>query len=461
MRNQGRGIEARRASARVHRLENGETMRAVDVIMKKRAGAELSRAELEFLISGYVAGSIPEYQVSALLMAVFFKGMTAAETADLTDIMLHSGDVMDLAGIPGPFVDKHSTGGVGDKISLPLAPIVAACGAKVPMMSGRALGHTGGTLDKLESIPGYLATLPLPRFREGLIGEGFAMTGQTASVVPADKKLYALRDVTATVESVPLITASILSKKVAEGADSLVFDVKCGPGAFMKTHAEARALARSLVDTGGAMGKKIVAVITDMTEPLGLTVGNFFEIEESLDCLEGRGPDDVMDLTLRLGGWMLVTSGIAGTPEEGAEACREAVRSGRALGLFLANVRRQGGDADRMLALRGTWRSPHRAELRAPTDGWIAGIDAWSIGLAGVHLGVGRNTTADSVHPDVGFIFEKKRGDRVKAGDLVAGVYGKDEASLEPAMALARSALRVAPEAPQARGLILEELGTP
>ncbi|MHB0897905.1 MAG: thymidine phosphorylase, partial [Spirochaetales bacterium] len=285
-------------------------MRAVEIITKKRSGLALSDEEIGFIIEGYVSGSIPEYQVSALLMAIFYKGMTPNETASLTSRMLRSGDVMDLSGIPGPFVDKHSTGGVGDKISLPLAPIVAACGAKVPMMSGRALGHTGGTLDKLESIPGYRTVLDLPAFRAGILADGYAMTGQTARVVPADKKLYALRDVTATVESIPLITASILSKKVAEGADALVFDVKSGPGAFMKTFDEARALAKSLVNTGTAMGKKIVALITDMSNPLGRTVGNFFEIEETLDCLEGKGPADVMELVDRLGAWMLIVSGI-------------------------------------------------------------------------------------------------------------------------------------------------------
>ncbi|MCE1196052.1 thymidine phosphorylase [bacterium] len=433
-------------------------MRAVDIIMKKRLGQALDEGEIRFVIDGYVAGAIPEYQVSALLMAIFFRGMSPAETAVLTAAMLESGDRMDLSGIPGPFVDKHSTGGVGDKISLPLAPIVAACGVKVPMMSGRALGHTGGTLDKLESIPGYRTGLDLAAFRAGIAADGFAMTGQTERVVPADKKLYALRDVTATVESIPLITASILSKKVAEGAEGLVFDVKSGPGAFMKTFGDAKALADSLVRTGTAMGKRIVALITDMAEPLGLTVGNFFEIEETLDCLEGRGPRDVMDLVLRLGAWMLIVGGAASTPEEGEARCRQAVASGEALKRFHANVARQGGDLAALAKLRGTWRSPHRAELRAESAGFIASIDAWKIGLAGVHLGVGRNTTADKVYPDVGFIFEKKKGDRVERGGLVARVYGKDEESLKPAMELARAALAVSPGAPAAAPLVLEEL---
>ena len=436
-------------------------MRAVDIIMKKRSGQALSDAEIGFVIQGYVEGTIPEYQVSALLMAIFFRGMTAVETAALTDQMLRSGEVMDLSGIPGPFVDKHSTGGVGDKISLPLAPIVAACGARVPMMSGRALGHTGGTLDKLESIPGYTTSLDPGLFRSGILADGFAMTGQTARVVPADKKLYALRDVTATVESIPLITASILSKKVAEGANALVFDVKSGPGAFMKTFADARALAKSLVGTGSAMGKRVVAVITDMSEPLGRTVGNFFEIEESLDCLEGGGPLDVMELVYRLGAWMLLVAGIGKSIGEGEALCRKAVESGAARELFLSNVRRQGGDPDRLLALRGRYRSPWKTELLAPTGGYVDSIDAWKIGLAGVSLGVGRGTTGDRVYPDVGFIFDRVKGDRVEKGDRVATIYGKDEACLSPALSLAAEALRISPAAPAPASLVLEELSAP
>jgi len=433
-------------------------MRAVDIIMKKRSGQALADEEIGFMIDGYVDGGIPEYQISALLMAIYFKGMTAAETAALTSSMLGSGEVMDLSGIPGPFVDKHSTGGVGDKISLPLAPIVAACGARVPMMSGRALGHTGGTLDKLESIPGYRTDLDLAGFRSGILADGFAMTGQTARVVPADKKLYALRDVTATVESVPLITASILSKKVAEGADALVFDVKSGPGAFMKTFEEARALAASLVRTGTAMGKRIVAVITDMSEPLGRTVGNFFEIEETLDCLEGRGPADVMELVERLGAWMLVVSGIADSVKSGEALCRKALSSGKALDLFLANIARQGGDLAKLASLRGRYRSGYATELRAAESGYIASIDAWKIGLAGVLLGVGRSTTGDAVSPDVGFIFERKKGDPVAKGDLVARIWGKDEACLEPASKLASDALLISGQAPAPSRLVLEEL---
>lgn len=433
-------------------------MRAVDIIMKKRSGGELSREELALLVRGYVSGEVPDYQVSAWLMAVCFQGMSPRETADLTELMLTSGKVMDLSGIAGPFVDKHSTGGVGDKVSLVLAPMVAACGVKVPMMSGRALGHTGGTLDKLESIPGYRTNLAEAAFRAGLAADGFAMTGQTAEIVPADKKLYALRDVTATVESVPLITASILSKKVAEGAEALVFDVKCGPGAFMKTPQDARALADSLVRTGTALGKRIAAVITDMTEPLGLKVGNFFEVEESIDCLEGSGPADLMEITYRLGAWMLVAGGKAKDIDEGARACERAIESGKALELFMDNVRRQGGDAERMAALRGAWRSPHSYELCAPAAGYVAGIDAYKIGLAGVNLGVGRNKTTDPVYPDVGLVFEKKVGDVVAPGDRICSVYGKDEESLAASRPLVEAAIGYSERRAAARPLVIEEL---
>jgi pyrimidine-nucleoside phosphorylase len=433
-------------------------MRAVDIIMKKRDGAELSREEIAVIVNGYVSGDVPEYQVSSWLMAVFWRGMSFRETADLTELMLRSGDTMNLAGIKGPFVDKHSTGGVGDKVSLILAPIAAACGVKVPMMSGRALGHTGGTLDKLESIPGYTTRLDEARFREGIERDGYAMTGQTDAIVPADKKLYSLRDVTATVESVPLITASILSKKVAEGADALVFDVKSGPGAFMKTVDDAERLASSLVKTGQAMGKRIVAVITDMTEPLGNKVGNFFEVEESMDCLRGKGPADLMEVTIRLTAWMLVAAGMAKETGEAVRKCEEALSNGKAWDLFVRNVKSQGGDADRMMTLYGTYRSAFVRELRAPSAGYIQSIDAFKIGLAGVYLGVGRNKTTDPVSPDVGFIFERKKGARVAAGDLVAKVYGKDAASLDAAWELVSGSLSIGQDAPGVRPLIIKEL---
>ncbi|MDR3122503.1 MAG: thymidine phosphorylase, partial [Treponema sp.] len=377
-------------------------MRAVDIIMNKRDGKELSREELESLIGGYVAGEIPDYQAAAWAMAVYFRGMTAGETAVLTELMLKSGASMDLSGIDGPFVDKHSTGGVGDKTSLILAPIVASLGLKDPMMSGRALGHTGGTLDKLDTIPGYRTSLDLAEFRRVLAEVGFAMTGQTKDIVPADRLLYALRDVTATVESIPLITASILSKKAAEGADALVFDVKFGSGAFMKDSGDAERLARSLVDTGTAMGKRIVALLTDMNEPLGAMTGNFLEVEESLDCLEGRGPADLMEVTLELAARMALLGGKAKDAAEGRRLCEEALASGKPRELFLANIAAQGGDVGKFLALRGAWRTPAGAEIRAEKAGYISRIDAWKVGHAGIDLGVGRNRTEDSVSPTAG-----------------------------------------------------------
>lgn len=435
-------------------------MRAVDIIIKKRSGEELSREELEFLIGGYVAGAIPDYQVSAWAMAVFFEGMSSVETGVLTDIMLRSGSVIDLSGIPGPFVDKHSTGGVGDKTSLIIAPVVAALGIKDPMMSGRALGHTGGTLDKLDAIPGYRTSLSVEEFRAILRADGFAMTGQTKEIVPADRLLYALRDVTGTVESIPLITASILSKKVAEGAESLVFDVKFGSGAFMRDFDDAEKLARSLVDTGAAMGKRVVALLTDMDQPLGRAVGNFLEVEECLDCLEGRGPGDLMEVTLELAARMAVLGGVAGDAAEGRARCEKAIASGAAMERFLANVASQGGDVARMMALRGRYRSAQVAELRAPRSGWIGRIDAKDVGLASVTLGVGRNRTEDEVAPDAGVLLAAVAGDRVAEGDLVMTAWGADADRLRSALPLLEGSVEYADRPPEARKLVVKELAS-
>ncbi|GHU60880.1 thymidine phosphorylase [Spirochaetia bacterium] len=435
-------------------------MRAVDIIMNKRAGKELSHDELSFLIGGYVAGEIPDYQVSAWAMAVFFQGMTAAETAALTELMLKSGATMDLSGISGPFVDKHSTGGVGDKTSLVLAPLVASLGIRDPMMSGRALGHTGGTLDKLDAIPGYRTSLEMAEFRRILAKDGFAMTGQTKDIVPADRLLYALRDVTGTVESIPLITASILSKKVAEGADALVFDVKFGSGAFMKDIADGERLARSLVDTGTAMGKTIIALLTDMNEPLGNMMGNFLEVEESLDCLEGRGPADLMEVTLELAARMVILGGKAKTPAAGRALCEEALASGKPRDLFLANIESQGGDVKKFLEMRGVYRSPVSAELRAEKSGRLSRIDAWKVGHAGVDLGVGRNRTEDAVSPTAGVQFHHKGGDSITAGDLLMTVWARDEPGLAAALPQLRDAVEYnvpsfAGAAPAPRKLVL------
>ena len=350
-------------------------MRATDIIIKKRGifvtdengkrvlqGSQPNtKEEIHFMIEGCVNGSIPDYQISAWLMAIFFNGMTFEETGYLTNEMLHSGDVIDFhkngENKDTIYVDKHSTGGVGDKLSLPLAAIVAACGLKDPMMSGRALGHTGGTLDKLESINGFTTQLTEEKFIETVNKYGYAMIGQTKKIAPADKILYALRDVTGTVESVPLITASILSKKIAEGSDGLVFDVKYGNGAFMKSKADAEILATFLVKTSQAMGKKAAALITNMNTPLGNKIGNFLEIEETIECLQGKGPADVMEVTYALGVEMLMMANLAKTEEEALAKCKEAVSSGAALKKFLENVEVQGGNADQLLSQIGKRRS--------------------------------------------------------------------------------------------------------
>ena len=452
-------------------------MRAVDIIMKKRGNfassdggrklatdTRLSAEEIKFLVQGYVEGSIPEYQISAFLMAVYFNGMTFEETGALTEIMLNSGEKIELhgkefesLGLRGPFVDKHSTGGVGDKISLPLAPIVAACGVQIPMMSGRALGHTGGTLDKLDSISGYRTALSSDEFRRLIAKDGYAMTGQTEKVVPADRLLYALRDVTGTVESVPLITASILSKKVAEGSDALVFDVKCGSGAFMKSEEAANELAQSLVKTAQAMGKKSAALITDMDSPLGQKIGNFLEIEETLDCLKGKGPSDVMELTYALASQMLILGEKASSKEDALKKCREVVENGAALQKFLDNVESQGGNAQKMLSECSVRRSRFKTEIFAQQDGFIK-IDAYKTGLSGVYLGVGRNKTTDKVCAEAGIILHAKTGDAVKKGDALMEIFGKDEECLSPAKKILEEAISYSDEGISRKPLILKEI---
>jgi pyrimidine-nucleoside phosphorylase len=463
-------------------------MRAVDIIIAKREGRELSREELAFLINGFVAGTIPDYQVSAWAMAVFFRGMSPAETAILTELMLNSGKRMDLDGIPGPLVDKHSTGGVGDKTSLILAPLAASLGLRDPMMSGRALGHTGGTLDKLESIPGYRTALSPAEFREILARDGFAMTGQTRDTVPADRLLYALRDVSGTVESIPLITASILSKKKAEGAEALVLDVKYGAGAFMPDPAEAERLARSLVDTGAALGLRIIALLTNMDQPLGSAVGNFLEVEECYACLDPAlyspatadpaaadpaaapqdparpgtwGPAlsaDLMELTLELGARMLTLGGKAANPEEGRRLCLEALAGGKPRELFLQNIESQGGDRERFLRMLGTCRTPHRAEIPARQDAYIARVDARKVGQAGIGLGVGRNRSEDTVSPGAGLQFHQKAGALVRAGDPLMTVWGKDRASLEAALPALEGAVEYAASPPPPEKIVLKEI---
>ena len=450
-------------------------MRATDIILKKRGtfvtengkrilknSEPLTKEEIDFMIKGCTDESIPQYQLSSWLMSIFFNGMTFEETAYLTQSMLYSGDVIDLHKsnlFPKNtvFVDKHSTGGVGDKISLPLAPIVAACGLKVPMMSGRALGHTGGTLDKLESIKGYNVNLTEEKFTQLIYKTGFAMTGQTIKIAPADRILYALRDVTGTVESVPLITASILSKKVAEGSDALVFDVKYGSGAFMKSKEDAENLATSLVNTVKAMGKNATAFLTDMNTPLGMKIGNFLEIEETIDCLMNNGPADIMTLTLTLGAEMLVLGKIAKNTEEGLEMCRKVVANGKALEAFLENVKDQGGDPELLLKEKDVRRSAFHYTFTAEKDGYIS-MESYLIGIAGVALGVGRTKTTDPVCPDAGMILFKKTGDFVKKGEPVMEVYGKDEDCLSESKTILLKAVSYTDKKPETNPLIYKVL---
>ena len=407
--------------------QESQTFRAVDVIRKKRDAQELSQAEIEFLVRAYTSGEIPDYQVSAWLMAVILRGLTRAETSALTDAMLRSGDVLDLSEFPAKKVDKHSTGGVGDKTSLVLAPLGAAGGLIVPMISGRGLGHTGGTLDKLESIPGFNVNLSVPEFRSVLKACGCAMIGQTSEIAPADRKLYALRDVTATVESPYLICASIMSKKLAEGIDALVLDVKTGSGAFMKKEEDAVFLAELMVETGERMGKSVVALITNMDQPLGAHVGNSLEVLEVLDVLRGRGPDDLRELCFELAGWMFYLGGTADTVAQGKLNAEQLIVSGKALEKFRQMVVLQGGDIH---ALDDPGKLPlakFMQDVCSPKDGYLAAMDCEAVGTACVILGGGREKKEDVVDPAVGIVLHRKVGDRVAAGEPLCTVHSNSE----------------------------------
>jgi pyrimidine-nucleoside phosphorylase len=433
-------------------------VRTVDVIVKKRDGASLEREEIVAFVAGVTAGSIPDYQASALLMAILLRGMTPQETAWLTDAMVHSGIRVDLGDIPGVKVDKHSTGGVGDKTSLVLAPVAAACGVPVPMMSGRGLGHTGGTLDKLESIPGFRTALSLDEMRAALTRVGCAMLGQTAQIAPADKKLYALRDVTGTVESIPLISASIMSKKIAEGIDALVLDVKTGSGAFMKTVADSRRLAEMLVSIGQASGVRTEAVITDMDMPLGLAVGNALEVVECLDVLKGGGPSDLVDLCVDLSARMLILGQVASDRDDAVSKVRGVLGSGEALDRFRRVVEMQGGDPH---VVDDPGRLPSvstRYVVAAEQSGYLARIDAELIGRASVMLGAGRNRVEDAVDPAVGIVLRARPGAQLAAGDAVLELHYRDQATLDAALVLARRAVSLADAPPASRSIIVAEV---
>jgi len=404
-------------------------MRAVDILKRKREGRELSREEIAFLVNGFTAGEIPDYQVSAFLMAVCLRGMSAEETVALTETMLRSGTILDFSGLSGPKIDKHSTGGVGDKTSLIIAPLAASAGAIVPMISGRGLGHSGGTLDKLESIPGFDVRLDEKRFREVVSDIGFAMVGQTDAIAPADRKLYALRDVTATVESFPLITGSILSKKLAEGIEGLVLDVKVGSGAFMKTREDAETLARLMLSTAARMGTKAVVLLTDMSQPLGTHVGNALEVEESLAVLRGEGPPDLKRLCIRLTAHMLVLGEIASSVEDGERRAEEELRSGRGLSKFLAMVRAQGGDP-RIVDSGVLPRARAQKEVVAERDGFVAAIDTEMLGTAAMVLGAGREKVEDVIDPGAGLLVGKKLGSEVEKGEPLVTLHYNDPSRL-------------------------------
>ena len=418
--------------------------RAVDAIRKKRDAQEHTREEIEQLVAGYTRGQIPDYQVAAWLMAVVLKGMTRPETAALTEAMLRSGEVLDLSSLPEVKVDKHSTGGVGDKTSLVLAPVAAAGGLLVPMISGRGLGHTGGTLDKLEAIPGFNVNLALPDFLRVLRECGCAMIGQTAEIAPADKKLYALRDVTATVETPYLICASIMSKKLAEGIDALVLDVKIGSGAFMKKQEDAAFLAELMVETGQRMGKKVVALLTDMDQPLGRKVGNALEVEECVEVLRGQGPDDLRQLCLELCGWMFQLGGASASVEEGKKLTAEIIASGRGLEKFREMVKLQGGDARVVDDPSRLPQAKHKTDVFSPRGGFVTGIRCEQVGIAGMLLGGGREKKEDSIDPAVGLVLHKKFGERVARGEPLCTIHYNAETRVAAARQMIEESYQIA-----------------
>ncbi len=406
-------------------------MNVAELILKKRDGFALAEAEITFLVEGYTAGRIPDYQMAAFCMAVFHRGMTAEETLGLTRAMLQSGSALDFSSLPGLKLDKHSTGGVGDKTSLIIAPLVAAAGAYVPMISGRGLGFSGGTLDKLESIPGFTVQLPLSRFRAVLEQVGCAMIGQTDEIAPADRKLYALRDVTATVESIPLICASIMSKKLAEGLDGLVLDVKTGAGAFMPTFEQASDLAQSLVDIGSGLGTQTVALITDMNQPLGKAVGNALEVQEAIETLKGSGPQDLSLLSEKLSSRMLSLSADSAEPGRARTRVAEALSSGRALEKFARMVEAQGGNPrvidNTSLLPQAAWQQV----IESPSEGFVTGVNAKTVGRASMALGAGREIVDSRIDPSVGILLNKKIGDRVEKGEPLCTVFYNQPARFE------------------------------
>ncbi len=431
-------------------------MRSYDIIRKKSDGKSLTRDELNYFLSGFNKGDVPDYQVSAFLMAVLLRGMTAEETLYLTEVMIESGTILDLSDIPGSKIDKHSTGGVGDKVSLVLAPLVASAGGIVPMMSGRGLGHTGGTLDKLESIPGFRTEIAAKKFKEILERVGCSMVGTSGEIAPLDKKLYALRDVTATVESIPLITGSIMSKKLSEGLQGLVLDVKVGSGAFMKELEAARELAKSMVSVGNSFGVKTIAVLTDMSEPLGMAVGNALEVTESIDALRGKGTGDLMEVTLCLGAYMLQIAGIEEDITAGKIMLLKLINNGSALQKFKEMVQEHGGNP--MILDRPTLL-PHSClsvELSSVDEGYINYMDAEAVGTASMILGAGREKLDSHIDHSAGILLRKKVGDYVKKDEILCDFCTSNEEAVEDARKIFLDAVKFGDEPPEKREMIIE-----
>lgn len=426
----------------------------VTLIRKKRDGGHLSQEEIKFMVDAYTRDEIPDYQMSAFLMAVFLNGMDDSEASAFAHAMLHSGIVVDLGSVPGIKVDKHSTGGVGDKLSLILAPIVAAAGVPVPMISGRGLGHTGGTLDKLESITGFNVNLDLKQYEETIKKHNLVFIGQTEEIAPADKRLYALRDVTATVESIPLIAGSIMSKKLAEGIDALVLDVKHGSGAFIRDTERAIELAQRLFDIGKEFGKETIAYLTDMDQPLGYRIGNWLEVEESVHCLNGDWPDDVREVTLLLSGAMIFLGGKASSVEEGIQLSVEMVESGKALQKLIDIVDEQGGDTGIIRNPETYSKAKEIVDFVSDGEGYITGVDCYKIGMASLELGAGRKEKSQPVDPQAGIILRKKTGEHVNKGEPLAKLHTNKPEQVETAKALLREAFTLGPEKPIARPLV-------
>ncbi len=427
------------------------TMRPLDLIRKKRDGGELSSDEIQFLVRAYTRDEIPDYQMAAWLMAVLIRGMTGPELSALTGAMLHSGEVLDLSDLPGAKIDKHSTGGVGDKTSLIIAPVVAAGGVTVPMISGRGLGHTGGTLDKLQSIPGFNINLSLNEFRRVLKACGCGLIGQTAEIAPADKKLYALRDVTATVESPNLICASIMSKKLAEGIDGLVLDVKTGSGAFMKTEKDSAHLAELMVETGERMGKKMIAFITDMDQPLGLKIGNALEVEECIEVMQGGGPADLREVSVELAAWMFYLADRMPSVDRGRQLASELIANGSALKKFREIVTQQGGDPGVIDDPQRLPQAQHHSPFPSPTSGFVNTIQCEQVGIASLVLGGGREKKEDLIDPAVGLVLHKKVGDPVREHEPLCTIHYDSDARLAEARNLLQQAYRIGEKPPSVK----------